>query len=86
MSVGGGDIKKKISINLIEVAKYAKKNNIKMISTIGRKNSFLGKNTLNISFDVKEKFFLTPISETLQVFVWHYLVSLPALKKNKTKW
>ena len=57
-----------------------------MISTIGKKNSFLGKNTLAIVFNVKKKYYLTPISETLQVFFWHCLVTDPRLKKNKTKW
>ena len=86
MSVGGGNFKSNVSVNLIKVAQFAKKKKIKMISTIGKKNSFLGKNTLAIVFNVKKKYYLTPISETLQVFFWHCLVTDPRLKKNKTKW
>lgn len=86
MSVGGGNYKLKVSVNLIEVAKFAKKKGIKMVSTIGKKNSFLGKNTSSVIFDIKNQKFLTPITEALQVYLWHCLVTDPRLQKNKTKW
>ncbi len=86
-SVGGGNLKKKVSVNLIKAIKYAKKKRSKIISIIGRKDGFAYKNSNSKIFvDVKYKEFLTPISETFQTLVWHLLVTHPNLKKNKTKW
>ena len=40
MSVGGGDIKKKVSVNLIEAIKYAKTKKCEIFGIIGRKNNY----------------------------------------------
>ena len=40
-SVGGGDIKRKVSVNLINSIKYAKNKRIKIFGIVGRKKSFL---------------------------------------------
>ena len=86
-SVGGGNLKKKVSVNLIKAIKFARRKNAKIISIIGRKDGFAYKNSdTKIFVDVKYKEFITPISETFQTLVWHLLVTHPNLKKNKTKW
>ena len=84
-SVGGGDYKKKVSVNLIHLANFAKNKNIRMLSIVARKNSFLQKNTICLLLKI-DKVFLTPVAESLQVFVWHAIVTHPDLKKNNTKW
>ena len=84
-SVGGGDIKKKVSVNLIRAIKLAKEKKSKVFSIVGRKNSYTFKNS-NISLVVKSApNLITPTSETMQVLVWHSLVSLQQLmiKKNQ---
>jgi D-sedoheptulose 7-phosphate isomerase len=39
-SVGGGDLKKKISVNIIRAIEYAKKRKCRIFSILGRKNSY----------------------------------------------
>jgi D-sedoheptulose 7-phosphate isomerase len=86
-SVGGGNFKKKISLNLISAIKYANKKNAKVISLVGKNDGYAYKNsTLSILMSPNNKKLVTPISESLQVVIWHSLVSHPLLKKNKTKW
>ena len=86
-SVGGGNLKKKVSINLIEAIKLAKKRKSKVLGVVGKKNGYAykyGDAVLNIEIDNLS--YITPISEAMQAVVWHCLVSQPILQKNKTKW
>ena len=86
-SVGGGNLKKNVSVNIIKAIKLAKKKKSKIISVVGRKDGYAYKNSdLKILIKVKDNKFLTPISETFQVLLWHLFVSHPLLKINKTKW
>tara|TARA_X000000950_G_C13626680_1_gene541681 strand:+ start:163 stop:753 length:591 start_codon:yes stop_codon:yes gene_type:complete len=86
-SVGGGNIKNKVSINLIEAAKFGKTRNSKIISIVGKSNGYLAKNsTQSIVIPQVNKKNITPHSEAFQAVIWHLLVSHPKIKKNKTKW
>jgi D-sedoheptulose 7-phosphate isomerase len=86
-SVGGGNFKKKVSVNLIKAIKFANLKKGKVISIVGRKDGYAYKNSnVKIFIDVKEKKLVTPLAETFQVLLWHLLVSHPDLQKNKTKW
>ena len=86
-SVGGGNFKKKVSVNLIKAIKFANFKKGKVISIVGRKDGYAYKNSnVKIFIDVKEKKLVTPLAETFQVLLWHLLVSHPDLQKNKTKW
>ena len=86
-SVGGGNIKKKVSINLIEAAKLGKSRNSKIISIVGKSNGYLAKHsTQSIIIPQVNNKNITPHSEAFQAVIWHLLVSHPKIKKNKTKW
>lgn len=87
LSVGGGDLKKNISVNIINSIKFAKKRKSKIIGIVGRKNGYTAKNS-NVAILVPEtnKKLITPISESFQSLIWHLIVSHPKLKVNKTKW
>ena len=86
-SVGGGNLKKKVSVNLIRAIKLAKKNKSKVISIIGKKNGYAYKNSdITIHINILDNKLVTPISETFQALIWHLMVSHPQLQKNKTKW
>lgn len=87
LSVGGGNIKKKISINIINCIKYAKSKNSKIISILGKNNGFAFRNSdVVIYTKVNKRKLLTPISESFQSIIWHLLVSHPKLQLRKTKW
>ena len=86
-SVGGGNLKKKVSVNLIKAIKLAKNKKSKVISIIGRTDGYAYKNSdVKIFIKVNNKKLVTPISETFQVLLWHLFVSHPQLQINKTKW
>ncbi|MDB9711397.1 SIS domain-containing protein [Candidatus Pelagibacter ubique] len=86
-SVGGGNLKLKVSVNLIEAIKYANKQKAKIFSIVGKNNGYAYKNSnVSIYINVKNKKYITPVSEAMQGVIWHYLVSDKRLQKNKTKW
>ena len=86
-SVGGGDIKRKVSVNLINSIKYAKNKRIKIFGIVGRKKSFLklhGSDVIEIPQVNKKN--ITAYSEAYQAVIWHSIVTHPLLMSNKTKW
>ena len=86
-SVGGGNLKYKVSVNLIEAIKLAKKKKSKIFSIVGKKDGYAYKNSnISILTEVENKKLVTPISEGLQGVIWHCLVSDKRLQDNKTKW
>ena len=86
-SVGGGNLEKNISPNLVEALKYAKSLACKVIGVVGRDGGYTAQvadacvivPTVNADN-------VTPHSEAFQAVVWHLLVSHPKLKANQTKW
>ena len=87
LSVGGGSIKKKISVNLIKAALFAKKKKCNVIGIIGKKDGYIKKiadNCCVVPFVRKET--VTAHTETFQVLIWHMLVNHPLLKENKNVW
>ena len=86
-SVGGGSLKKKVSINLIEAIKFAKKKRAKIFSVTAKSDGYSHRNSnISILINVKNKKFVTPISESVQAYIWHFIVSSKELAENKTKW
>jgi D-sedoheptulose 7-phosphate isomerase len=86
-SVGGGNLSKKVSLNLIEAIKIAKKKKSKIISFVGKNDGFAYKHSdISILMSSPDKNYVTPVSEPMQAVLWHALVSHPILQKNKTKW
>jgi len=86
-SVGGGNLKKNVSTNIIEAIKYAKKCKSKILSVVGKNDGYSYKNSdVCIFIPVSDKKKVTPVSEAYQAVVWHLIVSHPILQKNKTKW
>ena len=86
-SVGGGNLKKNVSTNIIEAIKYAKKRKSKILSVVGKNDGYSYKNSdVCVFIPVFDKKKVTPVSEAYQAVVWHLIVSHPILQKNKTKW
>ena len=86
-SVGGGNLNKNVSLNLIEAIKFAKKKKSKIISFVGKNDGYAYKESnISILMSSPDKSYVTPVSEPMQAVLWHALVSHPVLQKNKTKW
>ena len=87
MSVGGGNIKKKVSMNLVEAINYGIRKRSKILGIVGRDGGFLrkkGDQVVIVPTVNKKK--VTPHVESFQAVIWHCLVSHPLLQLNKTKW
>ena len=86
-SVGGGNLKKNVSVNLIKAINYSKKVSAKSICIVGKNDGYAYKNCdASIFIDIANKNLITPISESMQTVIWHLFVSHPDLQSNKTKW
>lgn len=86
-SVGGGNLKKKVSHNISKAVMYSKKKKIKIIGVVGKSNGDTYSYADNLHFiRIIDQKLITPITESMQPFVWHMLVSHPKIQVNKTKW
>jgi D-sedoheptulose 7-phosphate isomerase len=86
-SVGGGDVKRKVSTNIVNAIKYSKTKKAKVFGIVSNKGGYLKKNgDFVIYIPTVDSTLITPIAEAYQAVVWHCIVSHPLLKKNKTKW
>lgn len=86
-SVGGGNLKKKISTNLIESVKYAKNRKSKILSIVSRNGGYAYKNSnASVLIPVVNKNAITPHAEAFQALIWHLIVTHPTLNPNKNKW
>lgn len=86
-SVGGGNVEKNISPNLVEALKYAKTIGARVAGVVGRDGGYTARvaDACVIVPTVNSET-ITPHSEAFQAVVWHLLVSHPKLKANQTKW
>ena len=86
-SVGGGNLAKKVSVNLIQAIDLARERRAKVLGVVGRDGGhtkMAGDVVVVIPpVDVKN---VTPHSEAFQAVVWHCLVSHPDLQTAPTKW
>ena len=86
-SVGGGNLEKNVSPNLVAALQLAQKTGSKIIGIVGRDGGFTAKVAdACILVPVVNPAHITPHSEAFQAVVWHLLVSHPALKQAETKW
>lgn len=86
-SVGGGDIERNVSMNLVRAIQLAKEKGSAVYSIVGRDTGFAAKNSdcaVVIPPLYPER--TTPHCEGLTAVVWHLLVTHPALKVAQTKW
>ncbi len=86
-SVGGGNLEKNISPNLVNALKYAKTVGSKITGVVGRDGGFTAEVADEvILIPVVNSETITPHTEAFQAVIWHLLVSHPKLKVNQTKW
>lgn len=87
LSVGGGNVEKKISMNLVEGADYAKGNRSIILGILGRDGGEIKKiSDCSIVIPMLHKELVTPLTEAIQSVLLHLIVSHPRLAKNPTKW
>jgi len=86
-SVGGGNLEKNISPNLVRALQYAKTVGSQIVGVVGRDGGYTAKvaDACVIVPTVNPET-ITPHSEAFQAVIWHLLVSHPLLKQKQTKW
>ena len=86
-SVGGGNLEKNVSTNLIEAIKLAKSVNARILGIVGRDGGYAyQEGNVVLLIPVVQNVLVTPYSESFQAVVWHCLVSHPLLQICNTKW
>jgi D-sedoheptulose 7-phosphate isomerase len=87
LSVGGGNLDRNISPNLVSAIKYAKEVGSKVTGIIGRDGGYTAEAAdISIVIPTVNQDTITPHSEAFQAVIWHLIVSHPDLKRNQTKW
>ena len=86
-SVGGGNLVKNVSPNLVAALQYAKQIGAQVIGVVGRDGGYTAKVAdACVVIPTVNPETVTPHAEAFQAVVWHLMVSHPALKKVATKW
>jgi D-sedoheptulose 7-phosphate isomerase len=86
-SVGGGNLEKNVSPNLVSAIQVAKKAGASIVGVVGRDGGYTVKEaTACVIVPTVNPDHVTPHSEAFQAVVWHLFVSHPKLKVARTKW
>ena len=86
-SVGGGNLEKNISSNLVLALRYAKMVGARVTGVVGRDGGFVAQVAdACVVVPTVNPENITPHTEAFQAIVWHLLVSHPKLKAHETKW
>lgn len=87
LSVGGGNLEKNVSPNIVMALKLAKERNLKIYGVVGRDGGYtkqVGDCVIVVPTVSESR--ITPHAEAFQAVVWHCLVSNPVLQQKPTKW
>jgi D-sedoheptulose 7-phosphate isomerase len=86
-SVGGGNLEKNVSPNLVAALQLAKKHGSAVLGIVGRDGGYTAKVAdVAIVIPTVNPGNTTPHSEAFQAVIWHLFVSHPKLKVAQTKW
>ncbi|HWY21941.1 MAG TPA: HAD-IIIA family hydrolase [Candidatus Acidoferrum sp.] len=86
-SVGGGDLEKNVSPNLVAALQYARTVGAKILGIVGRDGGHTARVAdVCVIIPTVNPAHITPHTEAFQAILWHLLVSHPAVKQQQTKW
>ena len=87
LSVGGGNVEKNVSPNLVAALQLAKERGASVLGIVGRDGGYTAQVAdVTILIPTVNPDNTTPHSEAFQAVVWHLFVSHPKLKVAQTKW
>jgi D-sedoheptulose 7-phosphate isomerase len=87
MSVGGGNLEKNISPNLVKALEYGKTVGCKILGIVGRDGGYTAKVADSfVIIPTVSSASVTPHTEAFQAVIWHLIVSHPDLQPSLTKW
>ncbi len=86
-SVGGGDVERNVSVNIVRALDEAKRRKMKIFGIVGRDGGYTkkaGDEVIVIPTVDPNK--VTPHTEAFQAVIWHCIVSHPLLMIRANKW
>ena len=87
LSVGGGDLERGVSIELVEAINYAKSVRATIFGIVGRDGGHTAKvGDYVIIIPTVDAGLVTPISEAFQAVIWHGMVTHPDLAASSAHW
>ena len=87
LSVGGGDKKKKVSVNLISAIDYAQKVGSDVVGIVGRDGGYTAQNShACIIIPTQSNDTISPHAEAWQAVIWHLIVTDPRIQSYSNKW
>jgi D-sedoheptulose 7-phosphate isomerase len=87
MSVGGGNLERQVSVNLVNAIETAKSRGLTIFGIVGRDGGHAKKVGQHVVVvPTVDANLVTPHAEAFQAVVWHCLVSHPGLQRQATKW
>jgi D-sedoheptulose 7-phosphate isomerase len=87
LSVGGGNLEKNVSPNLVLALQFAKQIGARVVGIVGKDGGYTAKVAdACVIVPTVNPNNVTPHSEAFQAVIWHLFVSHPDLKVNQTKW
>ena len=87
LSVGGGNLEKNVSTNLVLAVQYAKQVGTPILGIVGNDGGYTAQvATACVVVPTVNAAHITPHTEAFQAVIWHLLVSHPKLKARETKW
>ena len=86
-SVGGGDLQRQVSVNLVRALQLAGDRGTRIFGVVGRNGGFTA-SVAEACVVIPPLFdnHVTPHTEGLCAVIWHLLVSHPSLAVTQTKW
>jgi D-sedoheptulose 7-phosphate isomerase len=87
LSVGGGDVERGVSVNLVRAVEEARRRGVMVLGIVGREGSFtdrMGDEVVVVPLVEPSR--MTPHAEAFQAVLWHCLVSHPRLAVGTTRW
>ena len=86
-SVGGGDVERNVSTNIVKAIDLAKSRGAAVFGVVGKDTGYTARHgDVVVVVPAVNAARITPLSEAFQAVVWHCLVSHPRLQLKRTKW
>src|SRR5438034_3045574 len=86
-SVGGGDVERNVSPNLVRALDEAKRRGTRILGIVGRDGGYTKKaGDVVVVVPTVAAALVTPHAESFQAVIWHCLVSHPRVMLQSNKW
>jgi D-sedoheptulose 7-phosphate isomerase len=87
LSVGGGDLARNVSPNLVRALDEARRRRLRIFGIVGRDGGYTKTvGDIVVIVPTVDPALITPHAEAFQAVIWHCVVSHPALAVQATKW